>query len=268
MNKRISSTHNSRIKFALSLQKASVRNREQLFLIEGVREIRLAMQAGFDFNALFVCPEIIRKSEIGSIIDDLTGQVQVTETSREVFGKLAYREDSGGLLAVAHQKRTAFEDVALSANPLILVIESIEKPGNIGAMLRTADAAGADAVLISESITDIFNPNVIRASLGTVFTNQVVCCTSMGAIKWLKSLSIRIYTTALTASRPYHTADYTGPSAIVSGAEATGVSPCWQENSSSNIIIPMFGKADSINVSVATSIVLYEALRQRGFYGR
>lgn len=268
MSMRISSSQNPRIKFALSLQKASVRNKEQLFLIEGLREIKLAVQAGFDFHALFVCPEIISKSEADSVIDGLTGQVQVTETSKEVFGRLAYRGESGGLLAVAHQKRIALEDIRLGDVPLILVTESVEKPGNIGAMLRTADAAGIDAVLICDGITDIFNPNVVRSSLGTLFTNQVVCCTSMEAIKWLKTRGIRIYTTALTASRPYHAADYTVPSAIVSGAEATGVSAVWQESSDSNIIIPMFGRVDSMNVSVATSVVLYEALRQRGFYGR
>jgi RNA methyltransferase, TrmH family len=152
----------------------------------------------------------------------------------------------------------------LGSNPLVLVAESVEKPGNLGAMFRTVDAAGVDTVLVCDSGTDIFNPNVVRSSLGTLFTSKVVCCSSKEAISWLKDMNIKIFTTALTASRPYHLIDYRGPSAIVAGAEATGVSAIWEDNSDANIIIPMFGKVDSLNVSAAASIIIYEALRQRG----
>lgn len=278
MIKKISSNQNPLIKFALSLQKSSVRKNEGLFLIEGIREIRLAMLAGYQFHTLFVPTSVIENvtesipadypkiySRAKDIVDILTGQAQIIETSRDVFRKLTYREGSEGLLAIARQEKLSFKDLSLSVNPLVLVAESVEKPGNLGAILRTADAAGVDAVLVCDSGTDIFNPNVVRSSLGTLFTLQVVCCSPEEAISWLKEMNIKIYTTALSDSEPYHLIDYLGATAFVAGAEATGVSSAWKENSNANIIIPMFGKVDSMNVSVATSIVLYEALRQRGF---
>ena len=294
MSDRINSLQNQKIKFAVSLQKSSVRKKEKLFLIEGYREINLAMLAGYRFQTLFICPQIYKKSDVAypknkkddlplndkgaksndvdaeysfvrKVIDTLAGQTQIIETSREVFRKLAYREKSDGLLAVALQRNPALADIKLSSTPLILVAESVEKPGNLGAMLRTADAAGVDAVLVCDGVTDIFNPNVVRSSLGTLFTTQVVCCSSKEAVNWMKNMQIKIFTTALSASRPYYLVDYQGPSAIVAGAEASGVSSLWEENSDANIIIPMFGKVDSMNVSVATSVVLYEVLRQRRF---
>jgi len=278
MSIRITSLQNPRIRFAVSLQKASVRKKESLFLIEGIREIRLAMSSGFQFHTLFVCPSVIENRSAGTpgddtevysdardVIDILTGQARIIETSADVFRKLAYRERSDGLLVIARQKRLALKDLRLGGNPLVLVAQSVEKPGNLGAMLRTADAAGVGAVLVCDSGTDIFNPNVVRSSLGTLFTTQVVCCSSEEAIIWLKDMNIKIFTTALTASRPYHLIDYSGPSAIVTGAEATGVSAIWEEKSDANIIIPMFGRVDSMNVSAAASIILYEALRQREF---
>ena len=278
MGSRITSTQNARIKFARSLQKASSRIKEKLFVIEGRREIRLAMIAGYKFHTLFVCPEVALKNIDDSsgqgvkylapwsdIIDIIKDHAPVVETTAGVFRKLAYREGSDGLMAIAHQKRLSLGDIELSVNPLILVAESFEKPGNLGAILRTADAAGIDAVLICDPTTDLFNPNVVRSSLGSLFTNRIVCCTSKEAVAWLKSRNIRIYTTALSASVSYHLVDYTGPAAIVSGAEATGISRIWEDNSDAKIIIPMFGMVDSMNVSAATAIVVYEALRQRGF---
>jgi RNA methyltransferase, TrmH family len=279
MSPGITSTQNSRIKFAISLQKASARKKEQLFIIEGLREIRLALLAGYKIHSLFVCTEITLKNREDSyghgvrspapgrddIADIIREQAPVMETTSGVFRKLAYREKSDGLVAIAHQKRFVLEDIKLGDNPLVLVAESVEKPGNLGAMLRTADAAGLDAVLICDPTTDLFNPNVVRSSLGTLFTTRIACCTSKEAVDWLKIRNIRIYTTALTASQSYHQVDYTGPAAIVSGAEATGVSGIWEDNSDAKIIIPMFGMVDSMNVSAATAVVLYEALRQRGF---
>ncbi len=271
----ITSTGNPAVKFARSLQKASVRKKEGLFLVEGIREIRLAMLANYRFHTLFYCPQIAERSHIlastgkceapGDIADAMTGQCTIIETVPDVFEKLAYRENSGGLLAIALQKKQGLNDIKLSENPLVLVAESVEKPGNLGALLRTADAAGVDAVLVCDAGTDIYNPNTVRSSLGTLFTLPVVGCSSDEAVEWLKESSIKIFTTALSASRPYYQADFRGPAAIVAGAEATGVSAVWEDNSDSNIIIPMFGIVDSINVSAATSIVLYEVLRQRGF---
>lgn len=265
MSIRITSLQNPKIKHALSLRKASERKREGLFLIEGSREIRLAMLAGYEFHTLFISIPVEEKSSLSQIIDALTGQVQVIEIPEKIFGRLVYREGTVGILAIARQKGTGLSGIHLGRNPLLLVMESVEKPGNLGAVLRTADAAGIDAVLVCDGITDIYNPNVVRSSLGTLFTNQVVCCSTREAIGWLKSNNIKIYTTVLSASMPYHHADYTMPAAIVAGSEASGVTGIWQENSDAGIIIPMFGKVDSINVSAATSIVVYEALRQRGF---
>ncbi len=278
MSVKITSTANPAVKDALSLKKSSARKKEGLFLIEGAREIRLAMRAGYMFHTLFYCLEISkngvagadqkgvgRSYEVADIVDILTGQSRIIETSAAVFSRLAYREGSGGLLAVALQKKHLIEEICIDENPLLLIAESLEKPGNLGAMLRTADAAGVDAVLVCDSITDIYNPNVVRSSLGTLFTVPIACCSSEEAIVWLKANNVRIFTTSLTASVPYHRAAFAGPSAIVAGAEATGVSASWEKNADTNIIIPMFGKVDSINVSAATSIVLYEALRQRGF---
>jgi RNA methyltransferase, TrmH family len=278
MVSRITSAQNARIKLARSLQKASSRIKERLFVIEGRREIRLAILAGYKFHTLFVCPEVALKNREDSsgqgvktiasrsdIIDIIKGQAPVVETTASVFRKLVYREGSDGLVAIAHQRRFSLEDIELGANPLLLVAESVEKPGNLGAILRTADAAGIDAVLICDPATDLFNPNVVRSSLGTLFTARIACCTSKEAVAWLKSRNIRIYTTALSASVSYHLVDYTGPAAIVSGAEAAGVSDIWEDNSDAKIIIPMFGMVDSMNVSAATAVVMYEALRQRGY---
>jgi RNA methyltransferase, TrmH family len=266
MSTRITSPRNPRLKFALSLHKASVRKKEGMFLIEGLREIKLAMQAGYDFHTFFICPEISDLGDIGTLSGS-AGQYEVIETSKDNFKKLVYRENSDGLLAIARQRRLSLDDISFAGIPLVLVVESVEKPGNLGAILRTADAAGVDAVLICDGNTDIYNPNVVRSSLGSLFTNQLVSCSSEEAVEWLKNKEIRIFTTALSASKPYHDIDFTVPSAIVSGAEAAGVTGIWEENADARIIIPMFGKVDSMNVSVATSIILYEALRQRRFQG-
>lgn len=265
MSIKITSPQNPKIKLAVSLHKASVRKREGLFLIEGLREIRLAMQANYQFHTLFFCPSVADVPQADSIIAGLAGQAQIIETPGNIFSRLTYRERSDGLLLVARQKSLSLQNIHPGKLPLVLVVESVEKPGNLGAVLRTADAAGVGAVLVCNGITDIYNPNVIRSSLGTLFTSQVVCCSSEEAVKWLRSHNIRIFVTSLSASKPYYKACFNVPSAIVAGAEAAGVSAIWQDNSDERIIIPMFGSADSMNVSAATAIILYEALRQRGF---
>jgi len=166
-------------------------------------------------------------------------------------------------VAVSFPPENSLEKIKLSQNPLIIVLEAVEKPGNLGAILRTADAAGADAILVCDPLTDIFNPNTIRSSLGCVFSVPVVACSSHEAIHWLKSKSIQIFTTYLEASINYLDANYTQPTAIVSGTESTGLSQQWINAADQNLIIPMLGIADSLNVSVSTAIVLFEALRQR-----
>ncbi|ETN96085.1 23S rRNA methyltransferase [Zhouia amylolytica AD3] len=188
------------------------------------------------------------------------------EISKEVYQKISYRQTTEGIIAIANTKKHSLEELSFKNNtPLILVAEAPEKPGNIGALLRTADAAAVDAVIIANPKTDLYNPNIIRSSVGCVFTNQIAAGTTQEIIKFLKDRNIQINCAALTASVNYHTIDYTNPTAIVVGTEATGLSDEWLENASRNIIIPMQGEIDSMNVSVSAAIIIFEAKRQRSF---
>ncbi|MEK6783276.1 MAG: RNA methyltransferase [Bacteroidota bacterium] len=258
----ITSTQNPKVKSLLALEKPRERRKQQLFLVEGSKEIKLAMEAGYKIGNIFFCEEIINKegAEFISAQDKL-----LIPVSKEVFEKIAVRESSGGMVAVAEQKTHRLEEITLSKIPLILILESVEKPGNLGAILRTADAAGVDAVIICDPQTDFYNPNVIRSSVGCVFTRQIACATSEETIAWLKKENITIFCTYLKASKPYHEIDFTQPCAIVMGTEATGLSGVWVKNSTTNIIIPMSGKIDSMNVSTCAAVVIFEAKRQRGF---
>jgi TrmH family RNA methyltransferase len=258
----ITSTQNPKVKNLLALEKPRERRKQCLFVIEGKKEIKMALEAGYRIGNLFFCEEIIQKDELLSLgaSDKL-----LIPVSKDVFDKIAVRENSGGVLAVAEQKTHRLADIKLSANPLLLILESVEKPGNLGAVLRTADAAGADAVIISDPQTDFYNPNVIRSSIGCVFTTQIASATSQDTIDWLRSKKINIFCTYLKASQPYHLVDYKGPTAIIMGTEATGLSPTWVNASDANIIIPMQGVIDSMNVSTAAAVVIFEARRQRGF---
>ncbi|MCA6409136.1 MAG: RNA methyltransferase, partial [Cytophagales bacterium] len=226
------------------------------------REIALALEAGYKIGNLFFCDEIISEKELAELpMEDKL----LIPVSKEVFDKIAIRESTGGILAVAEQKTHRLAEIKLRKNPLILILEGVEKPGNLGAVLRTADAAAVDAVIICDPQTDFYNPNVIRSSVGCVFTNQLAAASSEETIDWLKKNNISIYCTYLKASKPYHLTDFTQPSAIVMGTEATGLSDVWVKNSKANIIIPMLGKIDSMNVSNAAAVVVYEAMRQREF---
>ena len=258
----ITSTQNPKIKSLLSLEKPRERRKQHLFVIEGKKEIKMALDAGYKIGNLFFCEEIISKKELETLN---TSDKLLIPVSKEVFDKIAVRENSGGVLAVAEQKTHSLNQIKLSASPLLLVLESVEKPGNLGAILRTADAAGVDAVIICDPQTDFYNPNVIRSSIGCVFTTQLASASSEETISWLKKNGVNIYCTYLSASKPYHLMDYTKPSAIIMGTEATGLSELWIKNADMNIIIPMQGKIDSMNVSTATAVVVFEAKRQRGF---
>lgn len=252
----ITSKTNPKIKNIVKLQKASERKEQQVVVIEGRREIERAQACGFVVEQLFVCPELLRSSlEIQAPI--------IEEVSAEVFDKIAYREGSDGLLALARPKFKDLKDFKPGDNPLIIVLETVEKPGNLGAVLRTADAAGVDAVIVADPMTDLFNPNTIRASIGCIFSVPVYASTTEECISWLKSNRIKIYCTYLKASIDYLDADFRGPTALVMGTEATGISEAWVKAADQNIIIPMNGIADSLNVSVTTAIVTFEAVRQR-----
>ncbi|MBG0782500.1 MAG: RNA methyltransferase [Bacteroidales bacterium] len=252
----ITSKTNPQIKALVRLQKSSERRKTNRILIEGRREIERAIAFNVIIETLYYCPDLcpdipkwLTKNRIA--------------VSKEVFEKIAYRSESDGLLAVSFPPETSLEKLQLSQNPLIIVLEAVEKPGNLGAILRTADAAGADAILVCDPLTDIYNPNTIRSSLGCVFSVPVVACSSNDAIHWLKSKKIQIFATYLEASINYLDASFTMPSAIVAGTESTGLSKQWIDAADQNLIIPMHGITDSLNVSVSTAIVLFEALRQR-----
>jgi RNA methyltransferase, TrmH family len=258
----ITSAQNPKIKNLLALEKPRERRQLGLFVIEGRKEISLAVEAGYKIENVFYCDELISQEELKKFS---FSEKLLISVSREVFDKVAIRENSGGLLAVAQQKTHTLDSIGLSANPLVLVLVSVEKPGNLGAILRTADAAGLDAVIICDPKTDFYNPNVIRSSVGCVFANQVASATSEETLSWLKKNNIVPYSTYLKASRRYHTVDYTKPCAIVMGTEATGLSDMWITDDKNSIIIPMRGKIDSMNVSTAAAVIVFEARRQRGF---
>ena len=262
---KITSLQNARIKNLVRLQEKSRERREQgLVAVEGAREISIALDNGYRPEALFVCPELFARSDYRSIADRIDGQVQ-TELSREVFEKLAYREASDGVIALLKTKAHTLDSLPLSDTPFIIVLEAVEKPGNLGAILRTADAAKADAVIICDPATDIYNPNVVRSSIGCLFSVPLAVASSPEACRWLKEKHIRTFAAELRASEWYHEKDFTGPSAVLMGTEADGLSPFWLENADERIKIPMRGLIDSLNVSVSTAVLTFEAMRQRNF---
>ena len=261
--KQITSAQNPYIKSLLLLQeKAKARKQTGTFLIEGKREILLAIKGGYHIETLLFYPELISENEINKLVQNTTDLIEI---NKDIFEKLAYRESTEGVIAVANSKSFSLSDLKLNENPLLLIAEAPEKPGNIGALLRTADAANLDAVIIANPKGDLYNPNIVRSSVGCLFTNQIATGTTSEIIAFLKERKINFYCATLQNSTSYHTQDYTMPSALVVGTEATGLSQEWREAATQNIIIPMQGEIDSMNVSVAAAILIFEAKRQRGF---
>lgn len=261
--KKIESLQNQLIKHLIQLQtKSKTRNQSQTFLIEGLREILLALKGGYTIDTILFCTDILSEHEIKKIV---SGNIEFVEISSEVYKKLAYRDTTEGVLAVAQIKSLALNELKLSDHPLIIVAEGIEKPGNLGAILRTADAANVDAVLIANPKSDMYNPNVIRASVGCLFTTNIGVGTTTEITTYLRENKVNIYCATLQEAVAYHTLDYTKPTALVVGTEATGVTDEFRALADQNIIIPMQGEIDSMNVSVAASILIFEAKRQRGF---
>ena len=258
--KQITSAQNSFIKSLIQLQeKAKARKQSGSFLIEGMREIELAIKGNYDIETILFLPELVSNNQITKLTDN------PIEITKEVYQKLAYRDTTEGILAVAKTKSLQLADLKLSENPLILVMESIEKPGKIGAVLRTCDAAKIDAVIIANPKTDLYNPNIVRSSVGCLFTNQIATGSTEEVIDYLMQKNINFYSATLQNSTSYHTQNYTLPTALVVGTEATGLSELWRKKANQNIIIPMQGEIDSMNVSVAAAILIFEAKRQRGF---
>lgn len=264
----IISATNPKIKNLLLLQEKSKARREQgLFVVEGKRELEHCIEAGYNVHTVFVCPEIagvrwpVGAGHDEGVIPGLTGNlIQVPES---LYHKIAYREGTEGIIAEVEARHIGLEDLVLPENPLIVVLEAVEKPGNLGAVLRSADAAGADAVIVSDPLTDLYNPNLIRASIGAVFTVPTVAASSEETIAFLKAKGVKILTAQLQDSSLYYDVDMKGGTAIVMGTESTGLTDVWRRAADAHIRIPMLGRLDSLNVSVSAAILLFEAVRQR-----
>jgi TrmH family RNA methyltransferase len=260
----ISNPKNQRIKDVLKLDKASYRKEVGLFVSEGLREVNLAYKAGYEIEQIFICEEMVIETELYNLgFLSAAAENIVTHVSQEVYEGLAYRGSTEGIVAVIKQKKHNLAEIILPSNPLILVIEGVEKPGNLGAMLRTTDAVGIDAVLLCDMATDLYNPNVIRSGIGTVFTNQIAVDSTRNIISFLKDRCVTSYAASLQAKKVYSDFDFKKPTAFVLGEEANGLSELWQNSADEPLIIPMNGAIDSLNVSVAAAVLLYEALRQR-----
>ncbi len=260
----LSSLQNPRIKQVLALRERRERETTNTFLIEGYRELLRATDAGWSVETLFVCPELFLGSNEESLIKRLTsGGAKRINCTEAVFHKISYRDRPDGLLAIAPQRHLKFDDLKYKKEPLFIVAEAIEKPGNLGTILRSADAVGADGVIVCDRCTDIFNPNVVRASVGTLFTIPVVEAEGKETLQWLKQHGVTILAATPAAQAEFTQVDMRVPLAIAVGTEQLGLSKLWMEHASLQVRIPMMGVADSLNVAMATTLLMYEALRQR-----
>ena len=264
MVKTISSLQNPFIKQLVQLkEKSKLRKQTGLFVIEGKRELSLAIKSNYTIETLYYYPDLFSAAEAASL--EPYG-IDVIEISKAVYEKVAHRDTTEGIIAVAKAKTFELNNLEFkSKTPLILVAEAPEKPGNIGALLRTADAANVDAIIISNPLTDMYNPNIIRSSVGGVFTVPIAMGTSEEVIDYLKRQKISIYAATLQDSVVYDSIDFKAATALVVGTESTGLSELWRKSSTTKIHIPMQGKIDSMNVSVAAGILVFEAKRQRKF---
>jgi TrmH family RNA methyltransferase len=264
-SEKITSLQNPRVKELVRLRDRRPRDEAGVFLVEGYRELRRALEKQITLREVYFSPEwFLGENEPALLAQAAAAGATLFELSKDAFAKVAYRERPDGLLAVAPQWRRKLEDLALPATPFLLVVEAIEKPGNLGTILRSADAAGCHAVIVCDPVTDIFNPNVVRASTGVLFSVPCVVDESPRVLAWLKERGIRTVATTPGAEKLYSDTDLRGPLAVVMGSEQYGLSKFWLENADQPVRIPMAGQADSLNVAMATIITLFEAVRQRG----
>jgi TrmH family RNA methyltransferase len=255
----ITSPQNERIKHLVQLQqKSSLRRQEGLFVVEGRRELLHCINADYEVKTIFV-----DNQKDDALLDIDSKNAEIIEVSPKVYEKIAYRESTEGVVAIVKARKKTLQDFAQKEHPLYVVIEAVEKPGNLGAILRSADAAGVDGVIVCDPLTDLYNPNLIRASIGAIFTVPTVACTSEECIAWLKENKIQILTAQLQDSNLYYDIDMKKATAIVMGTEATGLTQQWRKAADKHIRIPMCGKLDSLNVSVSSAILMFEAIRQR-----
>ena len=288
MTEQITSLQNPKIKLLTALQqKSSERRKAGLFVVEGQQELQHCINAGYEVDTVFWCPELSVGQNQGDRLFDVQNQgdrlfdvnckfnqkpvplIQLPliprcfEVSREVYEKVAYRGSTEGVIAEVRTKSLRLEDLQLGEHPLIVVLESVEKPGNLGAVLRSADASGVDAVVVCDPLTDLYNPNLIRSSVGAAFTVPCVACSSEACIAFLKQRNIKILTAQLQDSHLYYDTDMTCGTAIVMGTEHDGLTDQWRQAADAHIRIPMLGQIDSLNVSVSAAILMFEAVRQR-----
>jgi len=267
---KISSKKNENIKKIIKLKNKNKRDKYQLFLIEGYREILRAMESKIQIESLFICPSLFLKDNENKLIDKIKSKkVIVYDCLEEIFKKISFRDRPDGLIAIAKQFNNQLDDlkkiIKNKTNPFLIILEGIEKPGNLGTILRTADAANVDAVIVVDPITDIFNPNVIRASIGTLFTVPIFVNKSDEILKLLKENNIEIIATTPNSKTIYTNVDLQQPVALAFGTEQLGLSKFWMKNSDKLVKIPMLGSVDSLNVAASTIVLIYETQRQRKF---
>lgn len=261
----ITSRQNPRVKDAVRLRERRHREKQGRILIDGVRELARATRAGIRLLEVFVCEPLCRGDEAERLLVMLPDcGAEILPVSEPVFEKLAFGRRAEGVLGVAEMPRPALDDLTLPEDPLVAVLEAVEKPGNVGAVLRSADATRVSALVVADGRTDLYNPNVIRSSLGTVLTMPVCATTAAETLDWLRRHRLAVYAARVDARLPYTEVDYRGPTALVFGSEAAGLSAAWSADEITPVRLPMHGVADSLNVSATAAVLFYEALRQRG----
>jgi len=260
----ITSPQNQRVKDAIKLRDRRQRDKQQRIIIDGGRESLRALDAGVEIVEVYVCETLLHTDEARLAADRLQlANANCWTVTADVFGKLAYGDRGDGVIAVARAQAPSLDDLSVAAGSLVAVLEGIEKPGNVGAILRSADASGVSAVLLADPRTDLYNPNCIRASLGTVFSMPIAITTATAARDWLAERNFHVFAARVDGASDYTQANFRGSSAIILGSEAQGLSDAWRSANIQPIRLPMLGKADSLNVSVTAAVLFYEALRQR-----
>ena len=264
MTPRITSPHNQRIKSAMRLRGRRGRQEQGRILIDGAREIRRAIESGAQLVELFVCDQPHLSGDAAWVHEQAASAgATVLSTSLELLGKLIYGDRSEGVVAVARTPERQLAELVLPPDPLIVVLQRVEKPGNVGAVVRSADAAGLSAVIVADGGTDLYNPNTIRASLGAVFNIPFVSAASVEVLDWLRASGFQILSARVEGAVRYDRADYLGPTAVVLGSETSGLSDDWSGSHVTSVSLPMLGVGDSLNVSATAAVLFYEALRQR-----
>lgn len=258
----ISSVNNKKILQLRKLYKSRERKAANVFIAEGVKEVSRGIKSGFKITQLYFCPEIIG-SKIDEFLKDITEDTEVYELDRKVYEKVAYRDNTEGVLALFEKKVFSLDDFISDNKGLFIVLEAVEKPGNLGAILRSADATGVSAIILTESKVDQYNPNVIRSSIGAAFTVPVIVSSNEEALNWMKANGVEYYSAALPSFNNLYDLDLRAKIALVFGTESQGLSSFWLNETKRNFTIPMTGIVDSLNVSVSVAVSVYEAIRQR-----